>query len=67
VLIRKQKVCLQRSDCQWYIFAKNKLDENLVEMQVDDAGIQHRFSYKLSNHSENMSPFPGKETVIMVK
>src|ERR1700722_18709761 len=42
---------------RWYFFAKNEFDENFIERQVDNAGVQHCFCYKLANHPEDVCPF----------
>ena len=60
--VSRSAIYLQSCNRHWNLFTEDKLQEDLVEGEVDDSRIQHGLGYKLTNNLENVSAFPAKRT-----
>ena len=56
--MNRSRTYLEIVYCQWDLFTKDQLDEDLVEGEVDDTRIKHSFGNELTNDSQDMSPLP---------
>lgn len=45
---------------QRHVLSECKLDEDLIEGQVNDTRVEHSFSDELPNDTEDMCSFPGE-------
>lgn len=51
-------------DRECNFLAKHQLQEDLVEREVNDAGVQHRLRNELANNTENMRSFSVRKRLV---
>ncbi len=60
ILFTRRETYLQCFNREGNLFSQSQFEEDLVEGQVDDAGVEHSLGHKLADDPDDMGAFSGE-------